>query len=60
MQINLDQNELNFVLNLVMQRPMGEVEGLVFKIRQQIAEQLTPPKPATPAADSDAAVGGTD
>lgn len=57
MQINLDQNEINFVMGLVMQRPMAEVEGLVFKIRQQIAEQLTPPKPV-PAEDH--AAGGTD
>ena len=57
MILTLEQNEINFIMNLVMQRPMGEVEGLVYKLRQQVAEQLNPPAPPAP---EDTAAGGTD
>jgi hypothetical protein len=39
MTLTFDTNELNYVFNLLMQRPLGEVEPLVVKLRQQIAAQ---------------------
>lgn len=40
-KLNLTVEEINFVLNILAERPYNEVADLIMKIRQQGNEQVT-------------------
>ena len=39
-QLQLTVEELNFIVGLIMQRPMGEVEALILNLRGQVNKQF--------------------
>ena len=39
MKLELTQEELQYIVNVISQRPLAECEALVNKIRQQFAEE---------------------
>ena len=41
-QIELSENEINYVLSTLQERPFKEVVGLIDKIMKQANEQLAP------------------
>ena len=59
MRLELETAELDYAYRLLLSRPMGEVEPLVIKIRQQVAEQAPQPTPPAyaPAVDDAPAYG---
>lgn len=51
MIIDYTDQELDYTYRLYLTRPMGEVEPLVLKIRQQIARQQPPQLAPVPAEE---------
>lgn len=51
-KLELHPQELDFLLQLVYQRPYGEVHKLVEKIKQQTLPVLVPPLEQTPPSAS--------
>jgi hypothetical protein len=42
MQLNFEKNELDYILNVLAQRPYNEVTPLIQKIQAQLQGQLAP------------------
>lgn len=49
--INLDVQEINFVMQVLSQQQYGQVAGLMAKIQQQVVPQIHALQPEQPVAE---------